>query len=143
MRELEEILRSHALWLDRERAGRRADLRFYDLSGASLGGRRLARASLVGARLVGCDLRNADLVGCDLFGADLTDADLRGAGLAEADLRGATLQGTRFDHANLNAAARSAPTKVSAEGSRVAVWMIPTNEEAVIAKETAHVLAGS
>jgi acetate kinase len=39
-----------------------------------------------------------------------------------------------------NAAAGGAPIKISTEDSFVSVWMIPTDEEAVIAAETAEVL---
>ena len=42
-----------------------------------------------------------------------------------------------------NAAAGGAPTRISTAQSRVSVWMIPTDEEAVIARETAAVLAGA
>ncbi len=40
-----------------------------------------------------------------------------------------------------NASAGGAPARISASGSRVSVWMIPTDEEAVIASATAQVLA--
>ncbi len=40
----------------------------------------------------------------------------------------------------LNASAKAVPTKISTPESRVSVWMIPTDEEAVIANETAGVL---
>jgi acetate kinase len=43
--------------------------------------------------------------------------------------------------ADLNAAAGGAPMKISTDDSFVSVWMIPTDEEAVIAAETAAVLA--
>jgi len=43
--------------------------------------------------------------------------------------------------ADLNAAAGGAPMKISTEDSFVSVWMIPTDEEAVIAAETAAVLS--
>ena len=43
--------------------------------------------------------------------------------------------------AEKNAKAHGAAAKISTAQSRVAVWMIPTDEEAVIARETAAVLA--
>ena len=49
--------------------------------------------------------------------------------------------GVELDH-EANAKAGGAPVKISAPASRVSVWMIPTDEEAVIARETAAVLAG-
>ena len=43
---------------------------------------------------------------------------------------------------NLKAFRKGDPTKISAETSKVAVWVIPTNEELVIAKDTAAIVAG-
>lgn len=48
--------------------------------------------------------------------------------------------GVKIDPA-LNLSAHGAPSRISASGSAVSVWMIPTDEEAVIAKETARFLA--
>ena len=46
------------------------------------------------------------------------------------------------DEQNLKAFRKGDPTKISKEGSKVAVWVIPTNEELVIAKDTAAIVAG-
>ncbi len=54
---LPEILAAHALWLQGDPQGARADLRDADLSSA--------------------DLRSANLGDANLGGADLSDADLR------------------------------------------------------------------
>ncbi len=43
---------------------------------------------------------------------------------------------------NLKAFRKGDPTKISKEDSKVAVWVIPTNEELVIAKDTAAIVAG-
>ena len=42
-----------------------------------------------------------------------------------------------------NAAAGGAPERVSPDGARVPVWVIPTDEERVMAQDTAALLAGS
>ena len=42
---------------------------------------------------------------------------------------------------NLKAFRKGDPTKISKEDSKVAVWVIPTNEELVIAKDTAAIVA--
>ncbi len=121
--DLIETLRLHALYLSRDLAGvranlrganlrdanlrgvnlRGADLRGADLRSAYLGGVNLRGANLRGANLRDANLRDAnlrdaDLVGANLRGADLWDADLwsvnlRGANLRGADLRGANLRG--------------------------------------------------
>jgi len=77
--DLKEVLRLHALWLNDEESGKRADLREADLEGA--------------------DLREADLEGADLREADLEGADLRWADLREADLEGADLRRADLDYA--------------------------------------------
>lgn len=63
--ELKETLDAHKLWLE-GKGGKRANLRDFDLSYASL--------------------RGADLRGADLSYANLHDADLRGTDLRGADL---------------------------------------------------------
>jgi acetate kinase len=42
----------------------------------------------------------------------------------------------------LNVSARSAPLKLSPDGAPVQVWMIPTDEEAVLARAAAVFAAG-
>ena len=81
-KELNEILRLHKMWLNKEDGGIRVDLRFADLRFANL--RR-------------ADLREADLRFANLRKADLREADLREANLSEADLRGADLRGANLD----------------------------------------------
>jgi uncharacterized protein YjbI with pentapeptide repeats len=110
---LSEIRRLHALYLNGDPEGQRADLhdtdlrdldlsdarlRDADLAGACLSGGRLRgiglhRACLRDASLTHTHLREADLRGADLRHACLCDADLRDANLCEADLRGAFLGG--------------------------------------------------
>ena len=68
-KDLNNVLEQHRKWLARE-GGRKADLRWADLSGA--------------------DLRWADLSGADLSRANLRWADLSGADLRWADLSKAT-----------------------------------------------------
>ena len=51
--------------------------------------------------------------------------------------------GIRFNvEANRAALHLSNPVKLSADDSRVAVYVIPTNEELVIAKDTAAIVSG-
>jgi hypothetical protein len=83
---LKEILDKHEKWLNAEKGGVKADLRYADLSGADLRGADLRYAVLRKAVL-----RYADLSGADLRGADLSGADLRKAVLCNADLRGADI----------------------------------------------------
>ena len=81
--ELNEILQKHKMWLNNDKGGERADLRFADLRSI-----HLRFADLRFADLRGTDLKNADLRGADLSDANLRGADLRGADLRFADLRG-------------------------------------------------------
>ena len=71
---LDEVLKSHKLWLS-DKGGKRANLREADMSRA--------------------DLSEADLSGADLRWADLRWANLRGAYLSEASLIGADLSGAK------------------------------------------------
>jgi hypothetical protein len=87
--ELDFVLQKHRLWLEGKEGGKRADLRYADLTGADLTGADLRDAVLAGADLTGAVLRDAVLARADLTGADLTDAVL-----ARADLTGAVLRGS-------------------------------------------------
>ena len=84
--ELDEVLRLHKQWINHKAGGKRANLRYADLTDADL-----RSADLTGADLTGADLRRANLTGADLRSAYLTGADLRYADLTGADLRSANL----------------------------------------------------
>ena len=77
--QLDDVLRKHALWINNESGGERANLSGADLSGANLSG-----ADLSGAGLYQANLRVANLSGADLYQADLREANLRGANLRGA-----------------------------------------------------------
>ena len=95
VRNLNDILQNHILWLNDNNSGQRANLRRANLSGAQLGGAKLGHADLIGAKLRWADLKYADLRNADISAADLKYADLR-----NADLRGAKLNNTDFSQAN-------------------------------------------
>ena len=82
--DINKTLRLHALWVDGDAGGKRADL----------GG-----ANLIDASLEGANLRNANLEGANLRGAALN-----GTGLAFANLQGAYLRGAYFEFAYLTGA---------------------------------------
>jgi hypothetical protein len=77
--DLPTILSKHAAWWRNDPAGKRANLRSANLSGANLSGADLRSANLSGANLRGADLSGANLSGANLRGADLSGADLRSA----------------------------------------------------------------
>ena len=87
--QLDDILRKHALWINNESGGERANLSGADLYQANLRGADLSGADLREANLYQANLRGADLSGADLSGADLRGANLSEANLSEANLRGA------------------------------------------------------
>ena len=94
--QLDDILRKHALWINNESRGERANLHEANLRGADLYQADLRRANLYQANLheanlSGADLSGANLYQADLSGANLHEANLRGANLHEANLRGADL----------------------------------------------------
>ena len=100
-KELDAVLKKHALWLNNDPKGERADLQDAYLRGADLRGAYLQRADLQDADLQDAYLRGADLRGADLQRADLQDADLQGADLRGAYLRGADLRGAYLQRADL------------------------------------------
>jgi hypothetical protein len=93
---LPEILRLHALFLDDDPGGSRADLSRAELRGADL-----EDADLQSAILRSAVLQGADLEGANLKDANLQGADLRGAALQGSDLRYAILQGAELQYADL------------------------------------------
>ncbi len=73
--ELNEILKKHEMWLNREEGGEKAGL---------------SGADLTGATLVGANLTRANLSGAVLWKADLSGANLRRAKLSQSNLALAT-----------------------------------------------------
>ena len=116
--QLDNVLRKHALWINNEPVGERANLYGADLYEANLYGADLRGATLRGADLRRADLRRATLRGADLSGADLRGATLRGADLSGADLRGADLSGADLSGADLYGAKNlNLPMACPEEGS--------------------------
>jgi hypothetical protein len=93
------VLELHALWLQGDPKGIRADLSWANLSGANL-----SRANLSGAYLSGADLSRANLSRANLSWANLSGANLSGANLSGADLSGADLSWANLSWANLSRA---------------------------------------
>lgn len=73
---LQEILAAHEKWVLMLPGGKRADLRYADLTGVNLNNKNLQFALLTGARLKDASLREADLSYACLDYAILKDADL-------------------------------------------------------------------
>ena len=76
---LPEVLRLHALWLNGDTTGQRANLSGANLSGANLSGANLSGANLSRANLSLANLSEANLSRANLSGANLSGADLSGA----------------------------------------------------------------
>ncbi len=95
--EFENGARLHGLWLARDPAGKRLELRDVSLVGVSLnGGARLLRAKL---RAV--DFSRAELAGASFRGSELEDVRFDGANLTKADFAECGLFRCRFDGAEL------------------------------------------
>ena len=99
--DLKEILRKHALWLNNDPEGEKANLYEANLKGANLSEADLYKANLYKANLKGANLKGANLKGANLSEADLYKADLSKADLTGADLRGEDLSGANLYRANL------------------------------------------
>ena len=72
--ELDKILVDHALWLDDNSTGKKANLFGANLFRTNLTGANLSEANLTGANLSEANLSGADLTGANLSGADLSGA---------------------------------------------------------------------
>jgi hypothetical protein len=103
MKNLDEILDQHKLWLSGE-GGKRADLSDANLSDASLGDANLSDAYLSGANLSGADLSDANLSDANLCSVNLSDANLSGANLSDANLCSVNLSDANLSGANLSGA---------------------------------------
>jgi len=99
LKEIQEHLRLHLLWVKGDKEGKRADLSGANLSEAYLFGANLSRANLSGADLSGANLSRANL-----FGASLSRANLFGASLSRANLSRANLSRANLSEANLSRA---------------------------------------
>ncbi len=99
--ELDRVLQQHERFLAGQNNGRRAQLKFHDLSGLDLRQRNLSQADLTGALLKQARLSETNLSAANLFGADLRVATLFRADLTRADLRGACLRGADLTEAKM------------------------------------------
>jgi acetate kinase len=90
--------------------------------------------------------RNRKYIGAYMAVLGRVDAIVFTAGIGENDdvvrresLKGLECFGVKID-AGVNAQRAKEPLKISAADSAIAVWVIPTNEELAIARETKSVL---
>ena len=83
---IEDMLNSHAKWLNNEYDGQRADMRGADMQGANM-----RHANIRGANFGGTNMRCADMRGADMQDADMWGADMQGANMRGADMRGADI----------------------------------------------------
>jgi uncharacterized protein YjbI with pentapeptide repeats len=102
--ELDMIVTAHEKFVTGKQGGKRASLRFMNLSGLDLSFRNLADADFSASVLDGCRMVRTKLDRANLFGCDLRKADLRQANLVRADLRGACLRGANLAQADLTQA---------------------------------------
>ena len=98
------VVKEHVKYVKGQVGGKRADVRYADLSGLNLD-----KLPLRDAILTACDFTGTSMVGTDLSAADLqncnfADADLSDAVLDSCDLRGANMQSVRARSASLHAA---------------------------------------
>ena len=99
--ELPGILAAHQAYVSRQPGGRRASLKFRDLSGLDLSGCQLPEADMSGASLKDCRMVRANLRGANLFGAELTRVDLTEAILVDADMRGVAMSDAKLIRTDL------------------------------------------
>ena len=98
------MITAHERFLSGKPGGKRASLRFLDLTRLDLAGRNLTDADLSASILDGARMIRTNLERANLFGCDLRKADLRGANLKRADVRGCCLRGANLTMADLTQA---------------------------------------
>ena len=94
--EFDEIIKQHALWLEDDKKGKRADLSGYNLSEFDLAEINLSKAILEGSafwkakmtkiNLSGALMRNCNILDSDLTEAVLDDIDCRGSHITHSNL---------------------------------------------------------
>jgi len=102
--ELDLLIDGHERLLSGRPGGKRATLRFMDLSGLDLSGRNLSDADVSASVLDGARMIRTRLDRSNLFGSDLRRANLIQASLIRADLRGVCLHGANLTQADLTQA---------------------------------------
>ena len=99
--ELDFVVSAHERFVAGKSGGKRAVLRFANLSGLDLSHRILTEADLSASVLDGCRMIRTRLERANLFGCDLRNSDMRQAILIRADLRGCCLRGSNLSQADL------------------------------------------
>jgi len=102
--ELDMIVTAHEKFVTGKQGGKRASLRFMQLSGLDLSFRNLTDADFTASILEDCRMVRTKLDRASLFGCDLRKSDMRQASLVRADLRGACLRGANLAQADLTQA---------------------------------------
>ena len=102
--EAEVFVSAHEKFITGKQGGKRAVLRFLDLSGLDLTGRNLNHADFTGSVFDGARMAKVQLERAALFGCEMRKADLRHANLKRADLRGVSLRGANLSMADLSGA---------------------------------------
>ncbi len=104
--DLEQIIHDHKFFNWGRKGGRRAILKFMDLSNLDFSGQDLSYVDFTGSKLYGTNLSNGQFVGaiffnCDLRGAIMDYADFSRADFRGAVVSGASVQGSDFENADL------------------------------------------
>jgi uncharacterized protein YjbI with pentapeptide repeats len=131
--ELEIVLADHALWLQNETQGKRADLSDIDFCDVSLKGLCFAKVRLQRSRFVDTNLYFTRFENADLRYSDFTDTDLQKTFFEGSDLRWAHLEnacciGTRFTNTNLSFAYTTGTTNfrlAQLEGAKLNFTTLP------------------
>lgn len=99
--ELNKILKEHELWV-KGKGGKRADLRYANLSNTDLRYANLNYVDLKYANLSNTDLSNTDLRYVNLRCTNLSNTDLSYTNLSHADLSYSNLSNANLSNANLS-----------------------------------------
>lgn len=99
--ELDKVIEQHKKFKRGVRGGRRAHLKFKDLTGLKFHGADMEGADFTGSILNGADLSRGNFVNASFYACDLRNANLERANFKRADFRGAYVAGANLTGANL------------------------------------------
>lgn len=102
--DLDQVVELHKKFAMGQRGGKRAILKFVDISDLSLRGVDLSQADFTGSNLTNVDMSNGTFTSCCFFACDLRNSNLEKANFRRADFRGAYVAGANLSGADLDSA---------------------------------------
>ncbi len=101
---LEQIIKAHQYFVWGRQGGKRAILKFFDLSELDFSGKDLSYVDFTGSKLLNANLSNGRFAGAIFYSCDLRNAILDYGDFSRADFRGAIISGASIYGSDLEEA---------------------------------------